>query len=140
MSKCGGTGCSGNKPADVCTDMKDLKIEAQCVNKVWDYNEQTCDTAGRTETCGGTQYCCPTAGGSYTTDMSKCATVAKCIRNTVSANAADFSNWKQELVTGGFGTIVKSNWQSDYNCDGKITLVDFSIWRETFIKNSNATN
>lgn len=64
--------CSGTKPADNCSDKKLLKIDAQCVNKVWDYNEQTCDRAGRVEVCGGTNYCCPAAGGSYTTDMSKC--------------------------------------------------------------------
>lgn len=31
-----------------------------------------CNTAGRKESCGGTPYCCPTAGGKWTTNMSAC--------------------------------------------------------------------
>lgn len=65
--------------------------------------------------------------------------VAKCTRNAT-ATTQDFANWKRELVSGGFGAVSKTDWMADYNCDGKITLVDFSIWREAFIKIQNATN
>lgn len=39
-------------------------------------NESLCNLAGRVETCGAsyTKYCCPSAGGAWTTDMSACAT------------------------------------------------------------------
>lgn len=63
--------CSGTKPADVCTAER-LKVRAECVNGIWDYDEQLCNQAGRTDVCGGTNYCCPTAGGSWTTDMTAC--------------------------------------------------------------------
>ncbi len=34
--------------------------------------ESTCNAVGRRETCGGNNWCCPTAGGTWTLDMSKC--------------------------------------------------------------------
>ena len=34
--------------------------------------ESLCNTVGRIESCGGTQYCCPTVGGSWTTNMVAC--------------------------------------------------------------------
>ncbi len=33
-----------------------------------------CNRAGRVETCGGKQYCCPVADGDWTKDMSRCIT------------------------------------------------------------------
>ena len=36
--------------------------------------ESICNSAGRVEWCGGRQYCCPSAGGAWTTDMSACET------------------------------------------------------------------
>jgi hypothetical protein len=32
------------------------------------------------------------------------------------------------------GTVVKSDWRADFDCDGKVTLNDISIWRDNFIK------
>jgi len=64
---------------------------------------------------------------------------AKCTRNAT-ATVQDFADWKREIASGGFGAVNKTDWKTDYNCDGKITLVDFSIWREAFIKIQNATN
>lgn len=37
--------------------------------------ESICNVAGRVESCGGRQYCCPSPGGRWTTDMSSCNTV-----------------------------------------------------------------
>ena len=34
--------------------------------------DSNCDTAGRVESCGNKPYCCPSAGGAWTTDMKKC--------------------------------------------------------------------
>lgn len=37
-------------------------------------NDSTCNVAGRIEPCGGRNYCCPSAGGAWTTTMTACAT------------------------------------------------------------------
>lgn len=39
-------------------------------------DDKLCNLAGRIDTCGAaqTKYCCPSAGGAWTTDMSACAT------------------------------------------------------------------
>lgn len=63
--------CSGSAPADVCTAER-LKVSATCNNGTWDWDEQLCNQAGRTSVCGGTNYCCKTAGGSWTTNMDGC--------------------------------------------------------------------
>jgi hypothetical protein len=34
--------------------------------------DSICNQAGRIESCGGQQFCCPQAGGTWTTDMSAC--------------------------------------------------------------------
>lgn len=36
--------------------------------------DSTCSWAGRIEPCGGRNYCCPSAGGTWTTTMTACAT------------------------------------------------------------------
>ena len=36
--------------------------------------ESLCNSTGRIEPCGGQNYCCPVAGGQWTTDMTKCTT------------------------------------------------------------------
>lgn len=36
--------------------------------------DSLCNSAGRAEVCGGNNYCCPTAGGTWTTDMTNCST------------------------------------------------------------------
>lgn len=38
--------------------------------------DSLCNAAGRVESCGGEQYCCPAVGGTWTTDMSTCAAEA----------------------------------------------------------------
>jgi len=34
--------------------------------------DSICNAAGRVESCGGSEYCCPEAGGAWTTDMTAC--------------------------------------------------------------------
>lgn len=36
-------------------------------------NESLCNKAGRVEVCNNKSYCCPKAGGKWTSDMTKCA-------------------------------------------------------------------
>jgi len=65
------SGCSGSKPADQCTSSL-LRINAECINGQWDYDDLLCNRAGRIKVCGGKQYCCPKADGSWTTNMISC--------------------------------------------------------------------
>ena len=37
-------------------------------------NDSLCNLAGRVESCGNKPYCCPSAGGAWTTDMTACPT------------------------------------------------------------------
>lgn len=38
--------------------------------------ESLCNRVGRVESCGGKEYCCPTVGGTWTTNMTACTVVA----------------------------------------------------------------
>ncbi|HOY61377.1 MAG TPA: hypothetical protein PK045_02630, partial [Candidatus Woesebacteria bacterium] len=138
-------GCSGSKPADKC-ESKTLFINAQCINNRWDWDEQSCNSAGRTESCGGKNYCCPSTGGAWTTDMSKCPTTCtQCVGKPEAkskgdadcsgvTNLNDFSIWRDEFITGALGVTAKNSWRADFDCNGKVSLNDFSIWRDNFIK------
>ena len=42
------------------------------LNKKYTLYEKLCNAAGRVESCGGSEYCCPEAGGAWTTDMTAC--------------------------------------------------------------------
>ena len=92
-----------------------------------------CNKAGITGSCGGKTYCCPSVGGAWTSDMTKCSGVCGIIQGKV-WTLNDFSIWRSEYIEGSFGTISKTTWKADYDCDGKVTLNDFSIWRTNFIK------
>jgi hypothetical protein len=48
--------------------------------------ESICDTAGRVESCGGAEYCCPSVGGTWTTDMTACSS---CTQETGSCIGTD---------------------------------------------------
>jgi hypothetical protein len=91
--------------------------------------ENLCDTAGIALNCGGKPYCCPSVGGTWTSDMTKCPNVCPAIvGKTFTLN--DYSIWRGEFING-------TTLQSDYDCDGKVTLNDYSIWRQNYI---NAIN
>lgn len=142
-------GCSGSKPADKCTDPKTLYINAQCVNNQWDWNEQLCNSAGRKESCGGKEYCCPSAGGAWTTDMAKCPT-SKCTQCSGKSNAkasgdadcsgitnlVDYSIWREEYLSTQCGNhiMILPNWKADFNCDGLVTLADYDVWKNKYLE------
>ena len=90
------------------------------------------DTVGTRGQCGGKEYCCPSAGGAWTLDMTKCP--ATCKVKTEAYTLNDFSIWRSEFITGDFGVTVNNTWNADFDCDGKVTLNDFSVWRTNFIK------
>lgn len=56
----------------------------------------------------------------------------------------DYSLWLKEFSDGDKGTIVKSNWNSDFTgsegvCDGVVDTLDFPLWQRYFneLKNNN---
>jgi hypothetical protein len=52
-------------------------------------DDKLCNLAGRVDTCGAaqTKYCCPSAGGAWTTNMSACATPTPTATATATATA-----------------------------------------------------
>lgn len=73
---------------EACPDNRNILVS--CDGADTDGAESGCLWDKRVETCGGKQYCCPTAGAAWTTDMSACTdepaecedTVWKPARNT----------------------------------------------------------
>jgi hypothetical protein len=143
-------GCKGSKPADVCTSSR-LKIDAKCVNNSWDYNEQLCNKAGRTEVCSGKSYCCPKASGSWTTNMAACNALSKCTECPKDFKCYTDGSEYRWFVTGyvmdGFvaatgtevtncGGVVKPTFlgkaKGDATCDGTINMDDYSLWYKEF--------
>jgi len=66
----------GTKPAEQCAinanEGSMLRVRPVCINGSWDYDDQLCTAKGRTDMCGGKDYCCPSKGGKWTTDMTEC--------------------------------------------------------------------
>ncbi len=134
--------------AQACPDSTG-KILRDCVKPDNDgtSRDSICAVAGEKDTCGGKDYCCPTAGGKWTTDMTKCPAAnctqctndpgakgkgdADCSRFT---NLTDYLIWKEEYIAGDLGASVKNTWRADFNCDGKVDLVnDYLIWKNYYI-------
>lgn len=80
----------------------------------------------------------PTIQPTITSSPSPTAAIA-CIpyNNSTKTSLNNYSVWRSELILGNFGSVSKNNWQSDFDCDQKITLNDFSLWRNAFLRNIN---
>jgi hypothetical protein len=75
-----------------------------------------CNVAGRSEICGGENYCCPTAGGAWTKDMTACSCDAAAPTNKTTSNLASTSvtlKW-----TGGTGGKLRLWVSTDPNPTG----------------------
>lgn len=74
QEKASGTQCPG---AEQCPNTKDPTLLQSCHPGESDgtTDDSICNQAGRIQTCGpaSTQYCCPKAGGTWTTNMSACS-------------------------------------------------------------------
>jgi hypothetical protein len=116
--------------------------------------------AGTVSQCGGKNFCCPNAGGTWTTDLSKCPNVTttpgsckecpstfKCY-----VNGTEYKWFVDGYVMGGFtastsatcGGVAKPSFlgksKGDANCDGVIDTSDYSLWhKEFFDGNEGAT-
>lgn len=149
------TGDPGPRPSDKCPGAQACpdetgRILRDCKNPDSDgtSRDTICNTAGQVETCGGTEYCCVSVGGQWTIDMTKCLTgnCTQCSNNPEAkgkgdadcsgfTNLTDYSIWKEDYVAGDLGTSIKNTWQADFNCDGKVDLVnDYLIWKNYYIK------
>lgn len=72
-------------------------------------DEQVCDTAGKVGTCGGTQYCCPSAGGTWDTNMSACAAATTPPSSgTVTCSNSGFSNNFDSTIDTSIWTVKGS--------------------------------
>jgi hypothetical protein len=79
--------------------------------------ESLCNKAGRVETCGPsfTQYCCPSAGGSWTTNMSACTT-ATATPVATSTPTATPTITATPTATAGSGNSCNGTCGSNSNC------------------------
>ena len=105
--------------------------------------DSLCDWAGKVATCGGSDYCCPTLNGNWTTDMTKCN--LKCTTCANGKNRAigdadcngvvdvnDRSIWTTEFVSDGGNRTEKDSWLSDFDCNGVVDVNDRTIWSTNF--------
>lgn len=74
----GGTAKGGSNITSTCTEQCPGSdgVLRSCTPPESDGSsaDSLCAWAGRVEGCGGRQYCCPAAGGAWTTDMTACPT------------------------------------------------------------------
>ncbi len=56
---------------DVCPDDSGVLLISSTPSSDGTY-QSLCNQAGRVETCGGAKYCCPSVGGTWTTNMTNC--------------------------------------------------------------------
>jgi len=108
--------------------------------------DSTCNTVGRIESCGGASYCCPSVGGNWTTDMSKCNTkCTQCANNpgaklkgdadcTGDTSINDYQIWIDEFRAGQMGQLNKNSWRADFDCTGMVDINDYQIWIDNFKK------
>ena len=146
----GSTSTSCNSCVESCPNSSQTSLLQSCTPADSDGTslDRLCNAVGITGSCGGKTYCCPSVGGAWTTDMTKCGGSGKCTQCSAlpqakskgdadcsaATNINDASIWRSEFISGELGTISKTTWQADFDCDGKVTLNDISIWRDNFIK------
>jgi hypothetical protein len=83
-------------------------------------NESLCNLAGRVETCGAsyTKYCCPSAGGTWTTNMSACATPTPTVTATPTLTPTPTSTGSTTTPTPtAGGNSCNSSCGSNSNCE-----------------------
>lgn len=96
-----------------CPATSDGRLLRNCTPPEADGTSQDslCNQAGRIESCGGKSFCCPIAGGQWTTDLSKCRPTSTAVPTACNS----------VTVTGGtYGGIV--NGKSLYYLSGGSTI------------------
>jgi hypothetical protein len=81
-------------------------------------DESLCNSAGRVQTCGVsyTKYCCPVAGGTWTTNMSACATPTPTATATSTATATATPTPTPTATATGTGNSCNKTCGSNSNC------------------------
>jgi len=137
-----------------CPDPERTNVLQDCViNDEDGTSRDSMCTEVKVDTCGGVTYCCPGAGGAWTTDMTNCVGVGGDVcmdifkgkgdaDRSLTTDINDASIWRSEFIEGEYGTVSRdwkasNHWRADFDCDGKVTLNDISIWRDNFIKGLN---
>lgn len=150
----GGLGGGGGTCVNQCPVVGKPNKIVNCDGKDPDGATSLCNAVGRVEVCGGKNYCCPTVGGAWTTNMAKCPTVPgtckECDKNfKCYKNGTEYKWFVTGYIMGGFsayaettsnppkcGTIPKPAFlgkgKGDANCDGKIDVSDYSLWHKEF--------
>ena len=138
--KCPGTQACPDSTGKVLRDCKNPDSDGTSRDTI-------CSKAGQKDSCGGKEYCCPSAGGVWTTDMTKCPT-SKCVQCSGKPNAKasgdancddktnliDYSIWREEYLSTQCGNqiMVLPTWKADFNCDGLVDLADYTVWRNNY--------
>ena len=138
--KCPGTQACPDSTGKVLRDCKNPDSDGTSRDAI-------CSKAGQKDSCGGKEYCCPSAGGVWTTDMTKCPT-SKCVQCSGKPNAKasgdancddktnliDYSIWREEYLSTQCGNqiMVLPTWKADFNCDGLVDLADYTVWRNNY--------
>ncbi len=75
--------------AEACPYGQDPTLLRNCTPPEADNSpsESVCSTAGRIESCGGVQYCCPSPGAAWTPNLSLCPTATATATATASPEA-----------------------------------------------------
>jgi hypothetical protein len=149
---CGDGSKNTNCPSCIaeCPDRNDVSLLLSCTPSDSDGTTLAikCSREGLKASCGGKTYCCPSAGGAWTTDLTKCMQNNTCTQCSGKPDAKgkgdadcsgvtninDASIWRSEFIEGELGEITKNSWHADFDCNGKVNLNDISIWRDNFIK------
>lgn len=106
--------------AEACPYSKNPNLLINCTPPESGNNpaESLCSSVGRKEDCGGRSYCCPSAGGSWTTDMTACPTA--CVPST----------WTPDLSTicVGVNTTQTSNCGTTRTLSGTKVCCTDTTW------------
>ncbi len=139
--KCPGAQACPDSTGNVLRDCKNPDSDGTSRDSI-------CSAAGGVETCDGRNFCCPNAGGKWTTDMTQCPTAATCAKCADASakgkgdancngvvDLVDYSIWREEfnIAKCGTDTATRNNWKADFDCNGLVNMADYNIWRNNYI-------
>lgn len=98
-----------------CPDSREPTLLHSCTPSADGTYESLCNLAGRVETCGGSQYCCPSPGATWTTNMSGCPQTT--ISPSATATVAPSATPTASSECGACGGDSNKTCSSGLNCD-----------------------
>lgn len=142
--KPGGGGGACNQQCPVTKDPTHLWV---CKESDGTPDDMVCNKVGRAEVCGGQNFCCPSVGAKWTTDMTVCNALNKCTQCPATFSCYGDGSENKWFATGmpmqGFTKVADSactkarptflgKSKGDANCDGTINTADYSLWHKEF--------